>query len=148
MTAANSSGQSHVTAAVLVIGDEILSGRTKDKNIGYIAEYLTALGIDLKEVRVVGDEEAEIVTALNALRVRYTYVFTTGGIGPTHDDITAECVAKAFGVSISHDPRAVAILSERLAKTGGEMKERSEEHTSELQSPCNLVCPPLPGKTK
>src|SRR6202795_2830869 len=101
-----------VTAAVLVIGDEILSGRTKDKNIGYIAEYLTALGIDLKEVRVVGDEETEIVTAVNALRARYTYVFTTGGIGPTHDDITAECVAKAFGVAIDHDPRAVAILTE------------------------------------
>src|SRR3984957_3174362 len=71
-----------VTAAVLVIGDEILSGRTKDKNIGYIAEYLTALGIDLKEVRVVPDEEPEIVAALNALRARYTYVFTTGGSGP------------------------------------------------------------------
>ena len=83
-----------VTAAVLVIGDEILSGRTKDKNIGYIAEYLTGLGIDLKEVRVVPDEEPEIVAALNALRARYTYVFTTGGIGPTHDDITADCVAK------------------------------------------------------
>jgi molybdenum cofactor synthesis domain-containing protein len=124
MTVAHPPGpKALVTAAVLVIGDEILSGRTKDKNIGYIAEYLTALGIDLKEVRVVGDEEREIVTALNALRARYTYVFTTGGIGPTHDDITAECVAKAFGVAISHDPRAVAILSERLAKTGGEMNE-------------------------
>ena len=84
---------------MLVIGDEILSGRTKDKNIGYIAEYLTGIGIDLKEVRVVPDEEPEIVAALNALRARYTYVFTTGGIGPTHDDITAECVAKAFGVA-------------------------------------------------
>jgi molybdenum cofactor synthesis domain-containing protein len=124
MTAANPSGpHGFVTAAVLVIGDEILSGRTKDKNIGYLAEYLTALGIDLKEVRVVGDEEREIVAAVNALRARYTYVFTTGGIGPTHDDITAECVAKAFGVKIDHDPRAVAILSERLAKTGGEMNE-------------------------
>ena len=112
-----------VTAALLVIGDEILSGRTKDKNIGYIAEYLTALGIDLREVRVVGDEEGEIVTAVNALRVRYTYVFTTGGIGPTHDDITAECVAKAFGVPIDYDPRAMAILRERLAKTGGELNE-------------------------
>src|SRR5262249_57392904 len=70
-----------VTAALLVIGDEILSGRTKDKNIGYIAEYLTAVGIDLKEVRVVGDEEESIVDAINTLRQRYTYVFTTGGIG-------------------------------------------------------------------
>src|SRR5262249_19924543 len=74
-----------VTAGLLVVGDELLSGRTKDKNIGFIAEYLTALGVDLKEVRVVPDEEDEIVTALNALRHRYTYVFTTGGIGPTHD---------------------------------------------------------------
>jgi molybdenum cofactor synthesis domain-containing protein len=112
-----------VTAAVLVIGDEILSGRTKDKNIGYIADYLTALGIDLREVRVVPDVEREIVGALNALRARYTYVFTTGGIGPTHDDITAECIAKAFGVPIDYDPRAVAILSERIAKVGGEMNE-------------------------
>ena len=93
-----------VTAAILVIGDEILSGRTKDKNIGYIAEYLTNIGIDLKEVRVVPDEEDEIVSALNALRGRYTYVFTTGGIGPTHDDITADGVAKAFGVTIDVDP--------------------------------------------
>ena len=105
-----------VTAAVLVIGDEILSGRTKDKNIGYIAEYLTDLGIDLKEVRVVADDEAAIVEAVNALRHRWTYVFTTGGIGPTHDDITAECVAKAFGVPIGYDPRAVAIMRERFAE--------------------------------
>jgi molybdenum cofactor synthesis domain-containing protein len=112
-----------VTAALLVIGDEILSGRTKDKNIGYIADYLTALGIDLCEVRIVGDEESAIVDALNALRARYTYVFTTGGIGPTHDDITAECVAKAFGVAIDVDPRALAILHERLAATGAEMNE-------------------------
>src|SRR3954468_22326586 len=87
-----------VTAGILVIGDEILSGRTKDKNIGFIAEYLTNIGIDLKEVRVVADEEAEIIAALDALRHRYTYVFTTGGIGPTHDDITADSVAKAFGL--------------------------------------------------
>jgi molybdenum cofactor synthesis domain-containing protein len=112
-----------VTAAVLVIGDEILSGRTKDKNIGYIAEYLTALGIDLKEARVVADDEAAIVAALNALRARYSYVFTTGGIGPTHDDITADCVAKAFGVAIDYDPRAVAILKERMAKFGAAMNE-------------------------
>jgi len=102
-----------VTAALLVIGDEILSGRTKDKNIGFIAEYLTAVGIDLKEVRVVPDIEDEIVAGLNALRKRYTYVFTTGGIGPTHDDITADSVAKAFGVSIDVDPRAVALFKER-----------------------------------
>ena len=102
-----------VTAALLVIGDEILSGRTKDKNIGYIAEYLKNIGIDLKEVRVVPDEEPEIVAAINALRTRYTYLFTTGGIGPTHDDITADSVAKAFGVPIDVDPRAVAVMRER-----------------------------------
>ena len=102
-----------VTAAILVIGDEILYGRTKDKNIGYIAEYLTNIGIDLREVRVVPDEEAEIVAALNALRGRYAYVFTTGGIGPTHDDITADCVAKAFGVGIDVDERARAMMLER-----------------------------------
>jgi molybdenum cofactor synthesis domain-containing protein len=112
-----------VTAALLVIGDEILSGRTKDKNIGYIAEYLTNIGIDLKEVRVVPDEEPEIVAALNALRPRYTYVFTTGGIGPTHDDITADCVAKAFGVAIDYHPRAVEIMRKRVAETGGVMNE-------------------------
>ena len=110
-----------VTAGLLVIGDEILSGRTKDKNIGYIAEYLTNIGIDLREVRVVPDIEAEIVEALNALRSRYSYVFTTGGIGPTHDDITADCVAKAFGVAIDYDPRAVAILKERFQ--GAELNE-------------------------
>ncbi len=103
-----------VTAAILVIGDEILSGRTKDRNIGYIAEYLTALGIDVREVRVVPDVEDEIVTAVNALRARYTYLFTTGGIGPTHDDITADSVAKAFGVSIDVDPRARAMLLEYI----------------------------------
>ena len=124
MTTANSSASHEVvTAALLVIGDEILSGRTKDKNIGYIAEYLTAVGIDLMEVRVVGDEEASIVDALNALRHRYTYVFTTGGIGPTHDDITADSVAKAFGVPIDIDPRALAILHEWLKATGAEMNE-------------------------
>ncbi len=104
------------TAAILVIGDEILSGRTKDKNIGHIADYLTAIGIDLREVRVVPDVEDEIVAAVNALRARYDHVFTTGGIGPTHDDITADAVAKAFGVPIDVDPRAVAMLLERIAK--------------------------------
>jgi molybdenum cofactor synthesis domain-containing protein len=118
-----SSNPDIITAAVLVIGDEILSGRTKDKNIGYIADYLTAIGIDLKEVRVVADEAAAIVDALNALRAKYTYVFTTGGIGPTHDDITADCVAEAFGVALEFHPEAIAILKERLAKTGGELNE-------------------------
>jgi molybdenum cofactor synthesis domain-containing protein len=97
-----------VTAAVLLIGDEILSGRTKDVNSGFIAERLTELGIDLKEIRVVADEEPAIVEALNALRARYTYVFTTGGIGPTHDDITADAVATAFGVPLLVHPAVEA----------------------------------------
>jgi molybdenum cofactor synthesis domain-containing protein len=102
-----------VTAAVLVIGDEILSGRTKDRNIGYIAEYLARVGVDVREARVVPDVEDEIVAALNGLRARYDYVFTTGGIGPTHDDITADAVARAFGVAIGEDERALAVMMER-----------------------------------
>src|SRR5215470_11186962 len=110
-----------VTAAILVIGDEILSGRTKDKNIGFIAEYLTNIGIDLKEVRVVADDEDDIVAALNALRKRYDYVFTTGGIGPTHDDITADSVAKAFGVGIDVDERALAPMRAYFQRRGVEL---------------------------
>ena len=104
-----------VTAAVVVIGDEVLSGRTRDTNSGHIAETLTSLGVDLREIRVVPDEQAAIVEAVNALRARVTYVFTTGGIGPTHDDITADAIAAAFGVGIDHDPRAVAMLRERFS---------------------------------
>jgi molybdopterin-biosynthesis enzyme MoeA-like protein len=122
MTSANTPAPKEA-AALLVIGDKILSGRTKDKNIGYVAEYLTALGIDLREVRVVGNKERVIVDTINALRHRYTYVFTTGGIGPTHDDITSDCVAKAFGVPIDLDPRALTILHEWLNATGAEMSE-------------------------
>lgn len=114
---------SQPTAAVLLIGDEILSGRTKDKNLGFLADYLTALGIDLKEARVVSDQEEDIVAALNALRRRWTYVFTTGGIGPTHDDITADAVARAFGVEIDHDPRAVEILLTYFREIGREPNE-------------------------
>jgi molybdenum cofactor synthesis domain-containing protein len=111
------------TAAMLIIGDEVLSGRTKDKNLGYVADYLAALGIDLKEARVVGDTEEAIVEAVNALRQRYTYVFTSGGIGPTHDDITAECVAKAFGVPIDHHPEAVTLLKAYFEQMGREPNE-------------------------
>ena len=103
-----------ITAAVLVIGDEILSGRTKDKNIGYIADFCTNVGIDLSEVRIVPDVEDEIVAAVNALRSRYAYVFTTGGIGPTHDDITADSIAKAFGVGISENPEVIQMLLTRI----------------------------------
>src|SRR2546430_10961087 len=109
-TAYSSASKEAVTAALLVIGGKILSGRTKDQNIGYIAEYLTAVGIDLKEVRVVGDEERAIVDALDALRHRYTYVFTTGGSWPAHAVITPDSLAKAFGGPIVTEPRARAVL--------------------------------------
>jgi len=101
------------TAAVLIIGDEILSGRTLDTNTQTIARFLGALGIDLLEVRTVGDRQAQIVGALNALRRAHDYVFTTGGIGPTHDDITADAVAAAFGVALPEHPEALAILERR-----------------------------------
>jgi molybdenum cofactor synthesis domain-containing protein len=114
-----------ITAAVLIIGDEILSGRTQDTNTAYIARFLAAFGIDLKEARVVPDVQGEIVAALNALRARYTYVFTTGGIGPTHDDITADAIAAAFGVGIDYHPEALALLAARY-KPGefNEMRKR------------------------
>ena len=130
--------KSVITAAILVIGDEILSGRTKDKNIGYIAEYLTNIGIDMREVRVVPDIEEDVIAALDALRHRYTYVFTTGGIGPTHDDITADCVAKAFGVPIDFDPRAVEILEARFKAMGTEMNEARKRMTRIPQGASNL----------
>lgn len=102
------------TAAVIVIGDEILSGRIQDKNVAQIATWLNVQGIRLREVRVVPDVQDAIVEAVNILRARNDYLFTTGGIGPTHDDITADCVAKAFGVSIDVDPRARAMLLEHI----------------------------------
>jgi molybdenum cofactor synthesis domain-containing protein len=111
------------TAAVLLIGNEVLSGRTKDKNLGFIADYLTALGIDLKEARVVADEEDDIVAAVNALRARYTYVFTTGGIGPTHDDITADAVGRAFELPVEHNEEAKRILLDYFAEIGREPNE-------------------------
>jgi molybdenum cofactor synthesis domain-containing protein len=104
-----------VTAAVLIIGDEILSGRTQDTNLNFIARYLGTFGIDLAEARVVGDMKDEIIAALNALRARYDYVITTGGIGPTHDDITADCVAEAFGVELYEHPEIIAMMVARWA---------------------------------
>jgi molybdenum cofactor synthesis domain-containing protein len=107
------------TAAVLVIGDEILSGRTQDKNVAQIATWLDVQGIRLREVRIVPDDEAEIGDALNALRARYDYVFTTGGIGPTHDDITVDAVAKALKVAVVIHPEARAILERYYTTRGG-----------------------------
>lgn len=102
--------QTSPTAAVLIIGNEILSGRTQDTNLAHIAKKLSAIGVRIAEVRVVPDIENEIVAAVNALRARYTYIFTTGGIGPTHDDITTDCIAKAFGVGVIEHPEARARL--------------------------------------
>ena len=111
------------TAAMLAIGDELLSGRTKDKNIGQLADVLFLAGIDLREVRIVGDDEVAIIEALKALSARYTYVFTSGGIGPTHDDITADAVAKAFGVPCRHDALAMELLGAMYARRGMEFNE-------------------------
>ncbi|TNE35582.1 MAG: competence/damage-inducible protein A [Alphaproteobacteria bacterium] len=112
-----------VTAAILVIGDEILSGRTKDKNLAYLAERLGELGIQLREARIVPDIEAEIAGAVNALRSKFDYVFTSGGIGPTHDDITADSIAAAFGVGIDHHPEAMAILTRHYETSGIEFND-------------------------
>jgi molybdenum cofactor synthesis domain-containing protein len=112
-----------VTAAMLAIGDELLSGRTKDKNIGHLADVLLVSGIDLKEVRIVGDEEEAIVAALNAMRGSYDYVFTSGGIGPTHDDITADAIAKAFDLPCEYDEEAMQLLADMYARRGMEFTE-------------------------
>ena len=106
------------TAAMLVIGDEILSGRTKDRNIGFVADTLTDIGVDLMEARIVADDEAAIVEAVRALSNRWDYVLTSGGIGPTHDDITADAIAKAFGLAIDIDQRAVDVLTAYWDKRG------------------------------
>ena len=105
-----------VTACVLVIGNEVLSGRTKDANLNWLASRCTGMGIRLAEARVIPDVEDVIIDALNDCRAKYTYVFTTGGIGPTHDDITALCVAKAFGVEIERRKEAVELLESFIKK--------------------------------
>jgi len=113
-----------ITAAALVIGDEILSGRTQDSNVAAIARFLAPYGIDLAEARFVADAQADIVAAVNALRGRFTYVFTTGGIGPTHDDITADAIGAAFGLPVEHHPEAMALLAARYKP--GEFNERRQ----------------------
>jgi molybdenum cofactor synthesis domain-containing protein len=112
------------TAALCVIGDEILSGRTQDKNIAQIALWLNLQGIRLAEVRVVPDVEDAIIEAVNQLRTRNDYLFTTGGIGPTHDDITVDAVAKALGVPVVHHPKAVAVLESYYETRGGATEAR------------------------
>ena len=103
------------TAAVIVIGNEVLSGRTQDCNLVFLAGRLAALGIPVAEARIIRDEEAAIVAAVDTCRAKYTYVFTTGGIGPTHDDITSAAIARAFGVPLLRDPRAVRLLQQQYA---------------------------------
>ena len=112
-----------VTAALCIIGNEILSGRTKDKNIGYLAEELTKMGITMREVRIVPDIESEIIDTVRHLSERYTYVFTSGGIGPTHDDITTECIAKAFGAELEENEEAMRRLTAHYANSGVEFNE-------------------------
>ena len=113
------------TAALLVIGDEILSGRTQDKNVAQVAAWLNVQGIRLAEVRVVADREEAIVEAVNALRARNDYLFTTGGIGPTHDDITVDAIAVAVGVAVVHHPDAMAVLERYYATRGGLTEARA-----------------------
>ncbi|MCF8467343.1 MAG: competence/damage-inducible protein A [Sneathiella sp.] len=123
MPGTNISSPKIVTAAVLVIGDEILSGRTQDKNMAYLAEKLTEIGVQMREARVVPDIEAEIIAAVNQLRAKFDYVFTTGGIGPTHDDITADSIAAAFGVGIDFHPGAMALLTRHYQTSGIEFND-------------------------
>ena len=111
---------SNPTAAMLVIGDEILSGRTRDSNTHHLAGALTARGIRLMEARVVADEPEAIIAAVNALRAQWDHVFTSGGIGPTHDDITADAIAAAFDVAISHRADAMALLQAHYDRAGVE----------------------------
>lgn len=104
-----------VTGCMLIIGNEILSGRTQDTNLAYLAKELNELGVRLTEARVIPDVEDVIIAAVNECRAKFDYVFTTGGIGPTHDDITADCIAKAFGVELEMHPEAVVIIERREA---------------------------------
>ena len=130
-----------VTAALIIIGDEILSGRTKDANLAFLGRRLNELGIRLKEVRVVADDEDAIIAAVNTCRAAFDYVFTTGGIGPTHDDITAASIAKAFGQKLIRNPQAVEILLASYARSGFEVNEarlsmaNTPEHASLIENP-------------
>ena len=118
MTKPEATPSTIVTAAMLVIGDEILSGRTQDKNIAHVAVQLSDIGIQVKEVRVIPDDEDEIVAAVNHCRGKYDYVFTSGGIGPTHDDITADSIGAAFGVEVDYHPEAMALLTRHYELSG------------------------------
>ncbi|VAW17921.1 ADP-ribose pyrophosphatase of COG1058 family [hydrothermal vent metagenome] len=129
-----------VTAAALIIGDEILSGRTADKNIATIARACTEHGIALKEARVIGDEKADIIEAINALRKKYRYVFTSGGIGPTHDDITADAIAAAFGVDLQVNKQALQMMEQRYGKRD---ISPSRERMARIPQGASLIKNPL-----
>lgn len=132
------------TAAVLLIGDEILSGRTRDINLQQIAAYLAPLGIPVLESRTVADVQASIVKAVNDLRADYTYVFTTGGIGPTHDDITADAIAAAFGVGIGEHPEVITMLAERYAEMKTEFTP-ARRRMARVPDGATLVANPVSG---
>jgi molybdenum cofactor synthesis domain-containing protein len=103
----------HITAAILIIGNEITTGRTQDVNANFLAKELDAMGIELTEIRMIPDDETAIIKCVNELRKHHTYLFTTGGIGPTHDDITSTCIAKAFGLELERNPEIEDIISNR-----------------------------------
>ncbi len=134
----------HVTAAVIMIGDELLSGRTRDINLQQIAQYLAPIGISVAEARIVRDEQPAIVAAVNELRARHTYVFTTGGIGPTHDDITADAIAAAFGVAISEHPEAMRILTQRYDASGIEFTP-ARRRMARIPHGASLIANPVSG---
>ena len=137
------------TAAILIIGDEILSGRTRDSNMHFLAQELTRTGIDLREVRVVPDDRAAIIAALDALRTAHDHVFTSGGIGPTHDDITADCVAAAFGVGIGVRADAHALLAAHYARMGADFNE-ARQRMARIPDGATLIDNPVsiaPGFT-
>jgi len=132
------------TAAVLLIGDELLSGRTRDINLQQIAKYLAPLGIQVHESRTVSDVQESIVKAVNDLRAAYTYVFTTGGIGPTHDDITADAIAAAFGVGIGEHPEVIEMLAERYAEMKTEFTP-ARRRMARIPHGAQLVSNPVSG---
>lgn len=134
----------HKSAAILAIGDELLSGRTRDANMHYLAGWLTERAIALKEARIVADDEAEIVSALNALRARYDYVFTSGGIGPTHDDITYDAVAKAFGRKVVEHKQAIAMISAWYKAKGEEVTE-ARRRMALMPDGAELILNPVTG---
>src|SRR5678816_4597276 len=134
-----------VTAAVLIIGDEILSGRTQDTNLRDIARYLGVHGVDLAEARTVPDVHEEIIAALNALRSRYDYVITTGGIGPTHDDITADAVAAAFGVELYEHPDIIELIEARIRTRPGLTMNAAMRRMARVPVGGDLVKNPVQG---